>query len=161
MLPSSGARRSLASVGCTYRTRVVSSPHLCKLAHRQVIEALSTRSSSAALLGYLAADYLPTGADLSTLAGAGAALLAAHAARPAAHAALLACLTFAALLPADAPPSPGGADPFARAVAGAALLSAGAARLASRKPPSSALLTGLIAHPWKCTDSPWPLQQKA
>src|SRR5215212_1689873 len=114
MLPSSGARRSLASVGCTYRTRVVSSPYLRKLAHRQVIEALSTRSSSAALLGYLAADYLPTGAD-----------------------------------------------PFARAVAGAALLSAGAARLASRKPPSSALLTGLIAHPWKCTHSPWPLQQKA
>src|ERR687889_666412 len=136
MLPSSGARRSLALVGYTYRTRVVSSPCLCKPAHRLVVEALPTRSSSAALL-------------------------AAHASRPAAHAALLACQTFAALVPADAPPSPGGADPFARAVAGAALLSAGAARLASRKPPSSALLTGLIAHPCKCTRSPWPLQQKA
>ena len=47
-------------IGCTYQAQVVSLPYLRKLAHRQVIEALSTRSSSAALLGYLALiTFLP------------------------------------------------------------------------------------------------------
>ena len=73
-----------------------------------------------------ATALLATGADLSTLAVAGAALLSVHVS-------LLTCLADAPLLPAEL-------DLCARIIAGVALLSAGVARLASCKPPSSTLL---------------------